>query len=302
MQNSIPVIDLFAGPGGLGEGFSCFQDKSGSNPFYIALSIEKDPYAHRTLETRSFFRFLDRESDASDYFRYLRGEITRGELFQKHKEQAEKARATCWLAELGSRNLAYSTLKNRISKAIGENSLWVLIGGPPCQAYSVIGRARVRNVEPERYENDNRHFLYKEYLKIVADYAPPIFLMENVKGLLSTQINGLNIFAKIVKDLEAPRAAVDNYGSGVISVNYDIFSLSSSKPPGSLKTMDYVVKSEQFGIPQKRHRVFLLGIRTDLSSVYPNEVCLEPHERFIPVGEVINDLPKLHKRTIRRQV
>ncbi len=297
MQRPIPVIDLFAGPGGLGEGFSCFQDESAKNPFTVVLSIEKDPNAYQTLELRSFFRFLERESDPSDYFRYLHRELTREELFQRHREQAEMAKATCWLAELGSPSLAYSELRNRINSAINGNALWVLIGGPPCQAYSVIGRSRVKSVEPERYENDNRHFLYKEYLKIVADHAPPVFLMENVKGLLSTEVNGLNIFAKIVKDLEAPRKAIANGSFKASPLRYEIFSLASSKALGSLEAKDYVVKSEHFGIPQTRHRVFLLGVRSDLISdlimVCPAEVCLQARPDFVPSGEVIDDLPKL---------
>ncbi|MDD5126731.1 MAG: DNA cytosine methyltransferase [Dehalococcoidales bacterium] len=293
MKHTIPVIDLFAGPGGLSEGFSCFRDDSGKNPFNVVLSIEKDPIAHQTLELRSFFRFLDRESDAYDYFRYLRREITKEELFKKHQEQAIKAKAACWMAELGSPDLAYSTVKSRINSAIGKSALWLLIGGPPCQAYSVIGRARVRSVEPKQYENDNRHFLYKEYLKIVADYSPPMFLMENVKGLLSTQVNGLNMFAKIVKDLEAPGVAIAGRKSNDPTVKYEIFSLSSPKPRGSLEKKDYVVRSELFGIPQKRHRVFLLGIRSDLLQVRRGDICLNPQSSLISVGEVIRDLPKL---------
>ncbi len=293
MKYSIPVIDLFAGPGGLGEGFSCFRDDSGENPFNIVLSIEKDPNAYQTLEMRSFFRYLDCESDSSDYFKYLRREITREELFTKHKEQVEKAKVACWLSELGSPDLAYSEVGNRISLAIGGNDLWVLIGGPPCQAYSVIGRSRVKSVEPERYENDSRHFLYKEYLKIVADYTPPVFLMENVKGLLSTEVNGINIFAKILKDLEAPGKAVAHRSLAISSACYQVFSLSSAKLPGSLKARDYVVRSECFGIPQKRHRVFLLGIRSDLLPVAPSDIRLTPQSDYVLVEEVISDLPRL---------
>lgn len=293
MQHSIPVIDLFAGPGGLGEGFSCFRDDSGRNPFTIALSIEKDPNAYQTLEMRSFFRFLDRESDTSDYFRYIRKEITRDELFQKHTKQADKAQATCWLAELGNPSLPYSGLKSRINSAIGQNALWVLIGGPPCQAYSVIGRVRVKSVEPERYENDNRHFLYKEYLKIVAEHTPPVFLMENVKGLLSTEINGLNMFGKILRDLKVPREAIANGSPEASPVRYEIFSLSSSKSLSSLKAEDYIVKSEHFGIPQKRHRVFLLGVRSDLVQFCPKDMRLEPQLDFVSTEEVIGDLPRL---------
>src|SRR5207253_7068043 len=79
-RKEIPIIDVFAGPGGLGEGFSRLRDAAGNHPFHIALSIEKEAFAHRTLLLRSFYRQFDDEIP-DDYYRRLRGEITIEELF-----------------------------------------------------------------------------------------------------------------------------------------------------------------------------------------------------------------------------
>ena len=293
ITDPVPVIDLFAGPGGLGEGFSSFEDDYGQDRFAVVLSIEKDQFAYRTLETRSFFRFLDREQDPSDYFRYLRGGLTREELLKRHETETEKARATCWQAELGGADLSRSQLRDRISEAIGGREPWVLIGGPPCQAYSIIGRARVRNAGRERYESDGRHFLYREYLKIVADHAPAVFLMENVKGLLSTEISGSRIFHRMLEDLQAPREAASSAGADTDRLRYEVLSLCSTRPAGSLSANDYVVKAELFGIPQKRHRVFLLGVRSDLLPVDRSELCMVPRPGRVAVEDVIGDLPEV---------
>jgi len=293
MTAPIPVVDLFAGPGGLGEGFSSFIDDSENTPFVVVLSIEKDTHACRTLEMRSLFRLLDREEDSANYFRHLRGELTRHELFRLHDAHAQRARATCWQLELGTADLSYSQVQDRIRQAVGGTGMWVLIGGPPCQAYSVIGRARVRNAGRERYESDGRHFLYREYLRIVADHAPAVFLMENVKGLLSTEISGLRIFHRMLEDLQAPREAISSAGADTDRLRYEILSLCSTRPAVSLRANDYVVKAESFGVPQKRHRVFLLGVRSDLLPVDQSELCLLPRPGRVAVEDVISDLPEV---------
>ena len=76
MENGqIPVVDIFAGPGGLGEGFSSLPVRKGQQNFKICLSIEKEPNAHATLELRSFFRQFSRENVPDEFYRHLRGEI-----------------------------------------------------------------------------------------------------------------------------------------------------------------------------------------------------------------------------------
>src|SRR3546814_3093075 len=79
---------------------------------------------------------------------------------------------------------------------------WVLIGGPPCQAYSLAGRSRRAN--DKDFHKDEKHFLYREYLRIIQVHKPTIFVMENVKGLLSSKHSGDPMFEKIIADLSMP--------------------------------------------------------------------------------------------------
>src|SRR5579863_6313141 len=117
MRNGgIPVVDLFAGPGGLGEGFSSVADASGCAVFHIGLSIEMDPAAHTTLELRSFFRQFRKGSAPEAYYERLRGTITTEELFTQHPLQAGNARTEAWLAELGK--VPTKELNDRIRQAV----------------------------------------------------------------------------------------------------------------------------------------------------------------------------------------
>src|ERR1700740_3248252 len=98
----IPIIDIFAGPGGLGEGFSAFLDPDKKDKqFKIALSIEKEPFAHQTLTLRSFFRQFPKGKAPNDYYEFIKGNISQDELFEKWSEQAAKAKKESWLTELG---------------------------------------------------------------------------------------------------------------------------------------------------------------------------------------------------------
>src|SRR5690349_18096684 len=127
----IPVIDIFAGPGGLGEGLSAFTTKSGLPPFDIRLSIEKDDWAHQTLLLRSFYRSLRDGSHLGNYRRRLRGEITTDELFDLHPREAALAKAHAWRAELGSGTPSLGIVRDRVDEALAGADNWVLIGGPP---------------------------------------------------------------------------------------------------------------------------------------------------------------------------
>lgn len=291
MKKTIPIIDIFAGPGGLGEGFSAFQDKNQGTIFKIKLSIEKDEFAHKTLELRAFYRQFPSNDVPVEYYQYLRGEIKKEELFQKYPIEYGNAQKEAWLAELGETE--QSLVKSRISEALNGSSNWVLIGGPPCQAYSLVGRSRMRNVNPWKYARDHRHQLYKEYLRILADHRPPIFVMENVKGLLSSQRTKTkkeNTFDLILADLRNPSGAI--YGDDS-SLSYNLFSISHESPEklDDIKPENFVVHSEEYGIPQARHRVIILGIRSDVYATTPD--ILKKTEKQVPIEAVIGDLPKL---------
>lgn len=94
-SDKIPVIDLFAGPGGLAEGFSAYKTE-GKRIFKIGLSIEKDRYAHSTLELRSFFRQFQEGKIPPEYYAYLRKEISREMLFASYPAEAEAAQKEAW--------------------------------------------------------------------------------------------------------------------------------------------------------------------------------------------------------------
>ena len=259
----IPVIDLFAGPGGLGEGFSSLHD-NGRRIYQIRLSIEKDPVAHQTLLLRSFFRQFNAGKAPKDYYKYLRAETGWDELFAAHKRQAYKAAYEAWNAELGSEKNA--RVDKRIRIALGsQRRNWVLIGGPPCQAYSLVGRSKMQN--KDGFKHDDRHFLYREYLRIVARHQPAVFVMENVKGILSSKVKGEKIFPQILGDLADPVEAAQLKGRKKIS--YRLISIvdGSEWIDSSSKTSAFTVRSEDYGIPQARHRVFVIGIREDLDGV-----------------------------------
>jgi DNA (cytosine-5)-methyltransferase 1 len=131
MNNYIPVIDLFAGPGGLGEGFSAFKNEQEVYPFKIVLSIEKDEIAHETLLLRAFFREFRDTHTPDEYYQYLRQEINKKELFEKYPEQYKAAEKEAWLAELGNPEFPDDIVDRRIIDAISDSQSWVLIVGPP---------------------------------------------------------------------------------------------------------------------------------------------------------------------------
>lgn len=290
MKTPIPVIDLFAGPGGLGEGFSAAQSRTGEPLFKIKLSIEKDEHAHRTLELRAFYRQFPQGNTPTGYYDYLKGKITRDDLFGQHPKEALRAKNEAWLAELGKEDR--DIVKSRIEKSLNGAKTWILIGGPPCQAYSLVGRSRMIGGNRGKYEMDPRHFLYREYLQILADHQPPVFVMENVKGLLSAKLNQQSTFQKILADLQNPSLAMSE-ASPEKHISYKLFSISR-RSPGNLfnepEPEDFIVRSEEYGIPQARHRIIILGIRSD---VYQSEPGLLQPTSKVPIENVLGDLPHL---------
>ncbi len=293
MSKPIPVIDLFAGPGGLGEGFSSLEGK-----FRIVVSAEKEAFAHKTLRLRAFKRLLDREGLAQDsYYAYLNGEAGlphdegNREIWDKAEEEAQ-----CLTLGQPADDLRLRKILDKTD--LGEN--WVLIGGPPCQAYSLVGRSRNRGIKDYVPEDDNRHFLYREYLKIIQEYRPAVFVMENVKGMLSSTVGGKRIFNQILRDLADPDKALgrkngQNQGYRIYSLVDDGVCFHSGTDPESVSGDAYTIYSEQYGIPQTRHRVILLGVREDIIKK-PSQLKMLPE---MTVREVIQGLPKIRSRLSR---
>lgn len=290
-NNRIPIIDLFAGPGGLGEGFSSLGQHNGG-VFDLRLSIEKDTHAHQTLLLRKFFRAFPCGAAPDEYYDYVGGQISKSELFEAYPEEGKQAEEAAWLAELGSDKFPDKLIDKRIIQALGGAREWVLLGGPPCQAYSLVGRSRMINTHPDFF-GDHRHLLYRQYLRIIRQHSPSIFVMENVKGLLSSKLNDQFIFEKIRQDLSSPWGNRSPDG-------YKLYSLSTpAVDPWQLKPADYIIRAEDYGVPQMRHRVILLGIRNDYLSQCPGT--LSGAEKRVTVRQVIADLPRLRSRLSRTE-
>ena len=302
----IPVIDLFAGPGGLGEGFSAYA-YSGEQPFQIKLSIEKDPRAHQTLQLRSFFRQFSQDKVPDAYYDYLR-QVDRpenerwNELCNRYSEEAKQVEREARLAELGKDDP--HTIYEWIQDALEGCGEWVLIGGPPCQAYSVVGRSRNRGNSDYQAEKDHRQYLYLEYLQIIAEYQPAIFVMENVKGLLSATLKNQYIFKRMYEDLQEPGKALIREDRPIRSpvharkpCRYKLYSLIKPGEVSNLNLSDFVVHMEKFGVPQARHRVIILGIRKDID-IEPKT--LKP-QSTIAAGKVLSGLPELRSGLSREE-
>jgi DNA (cytosine-5)-methyltransferase 1 len=165
MPTRIPVIDLFAGPGGLSEGFASCENSQGDRPFHIGLSIEKDPIAHQTLELRAFFRQFQTGEAPADYYQHLSNPSPTGrsELLRAFPKQATAASHEAWNTEPGGVDI--TDLDERIRTAIGRSDKWIVIGGPPCQASSLVGRSR--RGASTRMTNVST---YREYLRVVAKH------------------------------------------------------------------------------------------------------------------------------------
>ncbi len=296
----IPVIDIFAGPGGLGEGFCSLLDKDKKRVFKIALSIEKDFHAHKTLTLRSFFRQFRPGHAPADYYNFIKGNITLNDLYKRYPKQAKIAASESWNATLGEKEEAVSNkeVDQRIREALDGEKNWLLIGGPPCQAYSVVGRSRRQETILDE-QKDERVGLYKQYLRILAVHNPAVFVMENVKGLLSAKTNKTSVFTNILKDLSNP---VEVYlseslrnGVKLSCPGYKIYSLTIpaekfdkiGNPIFSPK--DFLIKAEKYGIPQTRHRVILLGIRNDIH--FKPGILIKMDE--VGVEKVLANLPRL---------
>jgi len=284
----IPIIDIFAGPGGLNEGFSQIRDVRGRPVFCTVASIECEEWAHRTLELRALFRRLRNEGDTANYYRYVREEITREELFAKSLDHGKAAKEEAVLATLGESDARNLEIEKKIASALAASGSdeCILIGGPPCQAYSLVGRARRAREDIEVFESDHKHFLYREYLRIVRRFRPAVFLMENVTGLLSAKHGGSKMFEMICADLR---------GAG-----YTLHSVNT--PEARLELDDprhFVVHSEEFNVPQSRARVFILGLRADLG--LKASTLIRPKGDPVTVANVLGDLPKIRSRLSKEE-
>jgi len=294
---TIPVIDVFAGPGGLGEGFSSFRTNAGAARFQLRLSIEKEKWAVATLRLRSFQRALGRSLPTS-----FEG-ILDGKLLQRldleYPDIAQRSLEEIWHIALSPDPHTIMNVRKRIASCLDASKPWVLIGGPPCQAYSLVGRSRNRGNSDYVPEDDHRQTLYIEYLQLIADHQPQVFVMENVKGLLSAELHSVRLFERILDDLRDPSVALMRSGRSPLGrrrPKYRIIPIVERSLQGAgrrseaTEPADYVVKAERFGVPQARHRVILVGIdeNSGIQDIGTLKGATPPS-----VQETIGDLPRL---------
>lgn len=231
-------IDLFAGCGGLSEGFY-------RQGFEALAHVEIDSTACKTLKTRMKHYGYENADKA-----VLEMDITREDVIDKLEEIVK-----------------------------GEE-IDIIIGGPPCQAYSSLGRAK----DEKAMQDDPRNYLFESYVKVLNYYKPKFFVFENVTGILNAKINGKHIIDKIIKAL---------------GENYKV----------KFEPKMIVLNSSNYGVPQIRKRVIIIGVRKDIE-MEPEEVysgIIKTHsdpemaeeerkglKHFVTVRDAIEELPPIH--------
>ena len=282
------IVDLFAGPGGLGEGFTSIGEGR-HRPFQIGISVEKETSAHKTLRLRAFLR----------EYRARHGVLPQ-QFIQFHAGLMEEpdwksVDAKSWLhatqeaqcLELGTIS-ATDTIDTAITRLRRDFDDTILIGGPPCQAYSLVGRARVKGKLGYIPEQDNRHFLFREYIRVLDRLRPAVFVMENVKGMLSSKVESRLVFEMLMEDLSTlGRKRGGLYELRAVRLLDGVATLVEAN-----HASDFILRAENYGVPQRRHRVIIIGIRSDLAVGIPKARIMVPR-RTRTVDDAIGDLPAL---------
>lgn len=284
MREPIAIVDLFSGPGGLGEGFSACVGADRRPRYRIHVSIEKERSAHRTLLLRAFLRRFP-DGFPPEYHACLNGDIPMPDWAALYPTQWSEAEDEARCLELGKPETDIF-LKGRIREIRdAHEGMTVLIGGPPCQAYSIAGRSR--NVGKKGYDptTDHKNFLYEQYVKVVGMLRPAAFVMENVKGMLSSSVGGKQIFKQVMSDLQGA-AGPDSYRLVALCRSRGLDLGEEPRPA------DFLVRAEEHGVPQTRHRVIIVGLRSDIARGVPSEFMprLSPQSAPATVQDMIGDL------------
>ena len=213
MSQTYPIfLDLFAGAGGLSEGFI----RAGFKP---VAHVESDPAACNTLRTRMAYHWLKTQGKTEWYIDYLNGKIPRDTFYSCVPDSI--------LGSVIGEKIESATLSGifrKIDTLLGKRKLDLIIGGPPCQAYSLVGRSRDEN----RMQGDKRNYLFFYYAEFLKRYKPACFVFENVTGLLS---------------------AKDKNGKPYLSTMLDLFAKCG------YRTEYKVLSAEDYGVLQKRKRI-----------------------------------------------
>lgn len=248
-RNILNFIDLFAGAGGLSEGFM----QTGFNPI---AHVEMNSYAAETLKTRACYYYLKKRRRLNIYFDYLRGNITKDQLYGQVPNDVLK---TVINKEMSDRTI-YDIFEevDAIMHEDGLDNVDVIIGGPPCQAYSLVGRAQ----DAEKMAADPRNELYKLYARFLNRYNPKMFVFENVPGILTAR--GGEAWRNLNKYLKR------------VGYEIDYRELDASK----------------FGVLQKRKRIIIIGWRKESGLRYPE---FKDIKVKAIVNDLLSDLPVLER-------
>lgn len=239
-------IDLFAGAGGLSEGF--FREG-----FEAVAHIEKDHHACQTIKTRTAFHYLKGEERIGEYVRYLRNEITRDEFYNLIPSEILETVIESEISKETKEHL-FELIDKKLENENGEDGeLDLIIGGPPCQAYSSAS-AYIEE------KNEDLIYLYELYGDFLEHFNPKMFIFENVPGIYT--------------------ADEGTYYKG----------LKSRFSEAGYCLEDRKLNAANFNVPQKRQRVIIVGWREDLDLQYPE---LEACEPLVNVNDLLKDLPKL---------
>ena len=240
-------LDLFAGAGGLSEGFI----RAGYEP---VAHVEMDVAACYTLKTRAAYHWLKKQQNLVPYTRYLKGEISRTDFYSLIPEDI--------LGSVLNYEISKETLPSifkDIDVLLGNEKLDLIVGGPPCQAYSIAGRARSEN----KMVGDKRNYLYKLYAEFLKKYQPKYFVFENVLGLLSARD-------------EDGTLHFDNMRTLFKKCGY---------------TTDFrPLNASDYGVLQNRKRIILIGYRGEKTDFYPEIPVVKSKHK---VGELFCDLPPI---------
>lgn len=238
-------IDLFAGAGGLSEGFT----REGFTPI---AHIEMNKEATDTLKTRLAYHYLTENNNTGKYYAYLKNEITRDELWNSIPKKI--------ISSVIHEEITKDTIEDIFTKMnhqIGRKKIELIIGGPPCQAYSLVGRSR----DPNRMIGDKRNYLFQYYAQFLIRYKPKYFVFENVLGLLS--------------------AGSQMYLNDMLSLFGEIGYSADYK----------VLNAEDYGVLQKRRRVIIIGRKGKKNFKFPDPNIIV--NRWQIKKDLLSDLPHL---------
>lgn len=239
-------IDLFAGAGGFSEGFK----RAGYEPI---AHIEVDPAACFTLKTRLAYHYLTENDKTDIYIQYLSGTISREQLYSYVPSNILQSVINLSISDKNN-----PIIFQLIDEIKGDNKIDVIVGGPPCQAYSLVGRARDKN----GMKGDHRNFLYIQYGRFLKKYSPKVFVFENVIGLLSAEKG------KYFKNIK-------HYFR---RIGYIVEPL--------------IINANEFGVLQNRRRVIIIGHQKNIH--LPVQELVNRSSYNYAVRSIFQDLPVIN--------